>query len=191
MDADKLIPSPGLARKTRARIDLLERQVCLICNSLARRTSIRHFFSIVSRLGDGVFWYLLMLSLPFLYGLPGLTVSLQMVVCGMLGLSIYKWLKARTLRERPFAAHPDILCGTAPLDQYSFPSGHTLHAVLFTALAVNSFPALAFILLPFMALVALSRVVLGLHYPSDVAAGAAIGWLMAKIGLWLFSLAGA
>ncbi|TVQ27571.1 MAG: phosphatase PAP2 family protein, partial [Wenzhouxiangella sp.] len=117
----------------------------------------------------------------------GLTVSLQLVVTGMIGLSTYKWLKTRTVRQRPFAAHPDILCGTAPLDQYSFPSGHTLHAVLFTTLTLSTFPALAPILLPFMGLVALSRVILGLHYPSDVAAGAAIGWLIAQTGLWLFS----
>jgi undecaprenyl-diphosphatase len=37
------------------------------------------------------------------------------------------------------------------------------------------FPALAWILVPFTVLVAISRVVLGLHYPSDVLAGAAVG----------------
>ena len=54
----------------------------------------------------------------------------------------------------------------------SFPSGHTLHAASFTILALSSFPELGWLLVPFSSLVAVSRVVLGLHYPSDVAAGA-------------------
>jgi undecaprenyl-diphosphatase len=68
----------------------------------------------------------------------------------------------------------------APLDRYSFPSGHTLHAVCFTTLATSHVPGLAPVLLPFAALVAASRVVLGLHYPSDVLVGAALGASLAS-----------
>jgi membrane-associated phospholipid phosphatase len=66
----------------------------------------------------------------------------------------------------------------APLDEFSFPSGHTLHAVSFTIVALAYYPWLAPLLVPFTAGVALSRVVLGLHYPSDVlaATGIALGW---------------
>ena len=69
-----------------------------------------------------------------------------------------------------------------PLDRYSFPSGHTLHAVCFAWQAVAHFPALSWTLVPVAALIALSRVVLGLHYPTDVLAGAAIGALLAACG---------
>jgi undecaprenyl-diphosphatase len=72
-----------------------------------------------------------------------------------------------------------------PLDRYSFPSGHTLHAVSFTWQAVAHFPQLAWILIPLALLIALSRVVLGLHYPTDVIAGAAVGALLAAGGLAL------
>ena len=61
----------------------------------------------------------------------------------------------------------------------SFPSGHTLHAVTFSMIACAYFPALAVILVPFALLVAISRMVLGLHYPSDVLAGAALGLAIA------------
>jgi undecaprenyl-diphosphatase len=74
------------------------------------------------------------------------------------------------------------------LDRYSFPSGHTLHAVSFTTLAVSSFPELAWLLVPFAALIAASRVVLGLHYPTDVAAGALIGATLAVLSMVLFPL---
>ena len=72
----------------------------------------------------------------------------------------------------------------------SFPSGHTLHAVSFTVLATSSFPELAWLLVPFATLVAASRVVLGLHYPTDVAAGAIIGATLASLSMVLFPLVG-
>jgi undecaprenyl-diphosphatase len=58
---------------------------------------------------------------------------------------------------------------------YSFPSGHTLHAVAFTLVALAYWPWLAPLLVPFTLLTAASRVALGLHYPSDVLAGASLG----------------
>ncbi|MFP4516233.1 MAG: phosphatase PAP2 family protein, partial [Desulfovibrionales bacterium] len=69
--------------------------------------------------------------------------------------------------------------GTAPLDWYSFPSGHTLHAVSFTIVVMAYFPVLGLVLIPFSVLIALSRLVLGLHYPSDVLAGSCIGAMVA------------
>ncbi|MEK7737966.1 MAG: phosphatase PAP2 family protein, partial [Pseudomonadota bacterium] len=69
--------------------------------------------------------------------------------------------------------------------RFSFPSGHTLHAVSFTLVASAAYPVLAPSLWLYTALVALSRPVLGLHYPSDVLAGAAIGALLAQLVLAL------
>jgi undecaprenyl-diphosphatase len=110
-------------------------------------------------------------------------VAAQMTVTGIIGTALYRQLKGRLARERPYVAHPGIELGTAPLDRYSFPSGHTLHAVSFTILATAAVPELAPILVPFTLLVAASRVVLGLHYPSDVLAGALLGALLAGTSL--------
>ena len=84
------------------------------------------------------------------------------------------------MRQRPYLLHGGITLGTAPLDRCSFPSGHTLHAVAFTVVALAYYPQLAWLLIPFASFVAVSRVILGLHYPSDVVAGAVIGALLAR-----------
>jgi undecaprenyl-diphosphatase len=147
--------------------------------------SVRVPFRLVSRLGDGVFWYSVMLALIVTQGRPGLEVALRMLAAGVIGLVAYKLLKARTNRPRPYQVLGGIRAGIDPLDAFSFPSGHTVHAVAFTLIAVSHFPAVASVLVPFTLLVALSRVVLGLHYPSDVLAGAAVGNLVAQAVLAL------
>jgi undecaprenyl-diphosphatase len=161
------------------RIDLAERSLCLRINRGCHRARVRSLFTVASRLGDGVFWYALMASLALVGGDAGVRVALQMAVAGLVGTALYRVLKQRLVRERPFMSHAGILRGAAPLDRYSFPSGHTLHAVCFTAVVISSYPGLAWVLAPFTLLVAASRVVLGLHYPTDVAAGAVLGALLA------------
>jgi undecaprenyl-diphosphatase len=161
------------------RVAALDAALCQRINRACGYPSARCFFAVISWLGNGKFWYAMMLLLPFVFGLPGLEVSVHMALCGVLGVVVYKLIKHTTHRPRPYVAHADIVLGAAPLDQFSFPSGHTLHAVMFTIIMVSAFPQLGWILLPFTLLVACSRVVLGLHYPTDVLLGAAIGVLLA------------
>ncbi len=99
--------------------------------------------------------------------------------------TIYRILKHGTSRPRPYQVVPAIAAGATPLDAYSFPSGHTLHAVAFTMVAASHYPALAGLLALFTALTAASRVVLGLHYPSDVAAGGLVGCAIAGASFWI------
>lgn len=157
------------------RFDRLEQSACVVINRASRYASVRRFFTVISRLGDGVFWYLLMLAFA-IQSAHGTRIALQMAVGGAISLALYKQLKQSLVRERPYVSHAGIELGTAPLDRYSFPSGHTLHAVCFTTVACKHVPELAPVLLPFTALVAASRVILGLHYPTDVAAGATLGF---------------
>ncbi|MAM88760.1 MAG: phosphatase PAP2 family protein [unclassified Hahellaceae] len=168
-----------------SRIDQLEINSCLRMNGYCRKLPLKRFFVRVSRLGDGLAWYLLMLLLPVLFGLHGLQVSASMALTGLVCTIIYKTLKGSLVRTRPFLNSPDILCGTAPLDRYSFPSGHTMHAVCFCTMLVYFFPLLGMLVIPFTILVALSRVILGLHYPTDVIVGALLGAGLAYLGIVL------
>lgn len=159
--------------------------LCLRFNRANRLRSIGRLFGVISRLGDGVFWYGLMLALLLWEKAMAVVPVMHMAAAGLVCTLLYKWLKAKILRPRPFEFYRNIILSVPPLDKYSFPSGHTLHAVAFTLVALGYYPSLAVLLVPFTLLVAASRMVLGLHYPSDVLAGAAIGAVVGGASFWL------
>lgn len=152
-------------------------------NRAADHHAILALLALVSRLGDGMLWYTLMLTLPFTAGREGRACATQMAIAGLMCVLLYWVLKRWAARPRPFVTCADIRLCIRALDRYSFPSGHTLHAVAFTLILVDHFPSVGWALWPFTLLVALSRVALGLHYPSDVAAGAVIGGGVAALVL--------
>lgn len=165
------------------QINRWDMELCVFCNRRSRNFTLRYLFRCVSRLGDGIFWYALMAGLLLRYQTAALPAVLHMLAVAAIGTLIYKFIKGKTLRPRPFNVYPAIVCMGKTLDQFSFPSGHTLHAVAFSSIAVSYFPTLIWLVAPFAFLVALSRPILGLHYPSDVLAGAALGGLLALASL--------
>ena len=180
---------PHTAPRRRPRLLRREGRWCRHANALGRMNGCRAYFATISRLGDGVFWYGLMGAMVLLDGMQGLRASAHLAAVGVVSLLLYKGLKRWTRRPRPFSADRHIRAWVAPLDEFSFPSGHTLHAVAFTIVALAYYPMLAWLLIPFTASVALSRVVLGLHYPSDVLAATGIGSVLAIGSLWLLPMA--
>jgi undecaprenyl-diphosphatase len=168
-----------------ARADAAEYRLCRRLNQGAAFPVPRRIFQAASRLGDGVIWYVLMMALPLIYGRQALRPAVVMALTGALGVAVYKLLKRAFVRERPFIAYATIDPAMAPLDRYSFPSGHTLHAVSFALQASVHFPQLAWVLMPLALTIAASRVVLGLHYPTDVLAGAILGASLGALGLSL------
>ena len=103
---------------------------------------------------------------------------LDLVACNLV-------LKPLIGRVRPFAVNPDVLLLIAPPGDASFPSGHTAasFAAVFALRTAGSplwKPALVL-----AAVIALSRLYLYVHWPSDVLGGAllgaAVGWAGAKL----------
>jgi undecaprenyl-diphosphatase len=160
---------------TFTRLRRADEWLCLRLNAALRYQALLLLFRAVSWLGNGIFWYALMLAALVRHGREAALPVLHMIFVGAVCTATYGMVKRGTLRPRPYQALPAVAPGAPPLDAFSFPSGHTLHAVAFTMVASAYWPALAGLLVAFTLLTAASRVVLGLHYPSDVLAGAAIG----------------
>lgn len=163
-----------------------EHQWCLRANTWAEQTWVRRYFQIVSRLGDGIAWYLLGAVIVMAEGAQGVPAISHLLVMAVTTSLLYRYLKKWTKRPRPFANDNRIHVWTAPLDEFSFPSGHTLHAVSFTLVTLAYYPMLAAVLVPLAISIALSRVVLGLHYPSDVFAATVIGSVLVWGSFFIF-----
>ncbi|MBN7798721.1 phosphatase PAP2 family protein [Parahaliea mediterranea] len=153
------------------------------------RRMVRPLARALSRSGDGY----LHLLVPALLALLGARdVGLFALLLGtalLLERSLYWSLKNSLKRRRPQDAVPGFRSLITASDQFSFPSGHSSAAFLLaTALVlVYGGPVVAMYL--WASAVALSRVVLGVHFPGDTLAGATMGASCALLVASLLGLA--
>jgi undecaprenyl-diphosphatase len=130
-----------------------------------------------TRFGDGWGWAALVPVLAAA-GDPGRCALVAGLSAAAVSIAAFTVLKHAIQRPRPCEVEPHPLFHVRPQDRFSFPSGHTMAACAATSVLALQFPPLA----PLLALLALaigaSRVVLGLHYVSDVVAGAVLGTLI-------------
>ncbi len=178
--------SPAARRANRARHKpttwpMRERALALWMHGAAAHLWALRLFEVVSRIGDGWIWYATIVLLPWFDHHSGASAAVRMVAVGSIDLVLYKIIKRIIARPRPYRACTQFRPCVKPLDEFSFPSGHTMHSVAFSVILTVYHPHLAPLVWPFTALLATSRVVLGLHYPSDVVVGAALGAVTAWI----------
>lgn len=142
---------------------------------LRRHGWLTMIFLGASRLGDGPLWWSCGLVLLVVGGPAGRLAVLAAALAVGASIILFMGLKQLICRPRPCATWPDLPCLLAPPDRFSFPSGHTMTAFAAASAISGLLPVAAPLLLPAAVLVGASRVFLGLHYPSDVLAGALIG----------------
>lgn len=130
---------------------------------------------VASRAGDGWLWGTIGLVILLFGGADRFLAIESAGAAVMAGFAAFIVLKQITGRERPLTVEAHCWASLLPPDRFSFPSGHTITAFA-VAVAIGWFYPSLLIGLIFCALsVAASRILLGLHYLSDVIAGIAIG----------------
>ena len=143
---------------------------------------------LATRGGDGWMWYALGAILLVLGGEHRFLALGAGATAAAAGIFIFRSLKHTSRRKRPCEIEPHCWASILPPDKYSFPSGHSITAfgIAFTVGAF--YPELQSPLIVLALLVAGSRIILGMHFLSDVIAGSAIGAAVGYASYHLFAL---
>jgi undecaprenyl-diphosphatase len=152
--------------------------------SARRRDALSRFMLAATRIGDGYLWAAIGF-LMLLFAGHGAQVFGQMALAFGVELSVYKLVKKNACRQRPFVKFPSIINLVQPPDEFSFPSGHTAAAFVTATVVGASVPVLLAPLVLLALVIGTSRVYLGVHYPSDVLAGMALGICSGVAGMML------
>jgi undecaprenyl-diphosphatase len=141
-----------------------------------------------TRSGDGWLWYALGLIL-IVYGGERRWLAIGAgTFAAAAGVFMFRTLKHASRRKRPCEVEPHCWASILPPDKYSFPSGHSITAFA-VAISIGLFyPQLEICLLIAASLIAASRIILGMHFLSDVIAGSAIGILLGFASFHVFVL---
>jgi len=165
----------AIAKTLWGHIDKRDQRVMRRLNSWRAPRWIRFWMLAATRMGDGWLWYSLGAILLAVGGSRGYTAVGAAGCAAILGIFVFKGLKKVSHRPRPCEVHPHCWAKVLPPDQFSFPSGHTMTAFSIALVVSYFYPTLEWPLY-FLALsIGLSRIVLGMHFLSDVLAGALIG----------------
>ncbi|MFM8320533.1 MAG: phosphatase PAP2 family protein [Chloroflexota bacterium] len=143
---------------------------------------LRRLAIVFAHSGDSWFWGL-GLGLVILFGSPAWRYRALVLLLATGGLAVLVLaIKFSVRRSRPQGEWGAIYRKTDP---HSFPSGHAARAVMLAALAAGLGPGwFGALLIAWAPLVVLARVAMGVHYLSDVLAGALLG-LLAGAAIWL------
>jgi undecaprenyl-diphosphatase len=145
------------------------------------------FFSIITDVNKWYIAYIILVGIAFFKGgrLGKIAVIGLILLIVFTDQTGYRILKDFFERVRPCNVLTDVITPVGCAGGFSFPSNHALNNFAAAVFLLRLFPAYKWIFLIVAALVSISRIYLGVHYPSDVLGGAIIG---AAFG-YLFSIA--
>jgi undecaprenyl-diphosphatase len=135
------------------------------------------FFSLITSVNNWYIAYVILLGISWTKGgkrgkIAFIGVILLIIASDQTG---YRLLKELFARPRPCDILNDVITPVGCTGTYSFPSNHALNNFAAAFFFYKLFPKLKWVLFITAGLVAISRVYLGLHYPSDIIGGALIG----------------
>ena len=171
-------------------IDRRDRRLMRRVNRWHAPRWIRVWALCATRGGDGWLWYAMGLVILVAGGGRRFAAVGAAALAAGLGIALFLRLKKAAGRKRPCAIEAHCWATLLPPDQFSFPSGHTITAFAVSVALSCFYPEMAIGLLFCASSIAASRILLGMHFLSDVVAGAAIGTSVAWGAVWLVRLAG-
>jgi undecaprenyl-diphosphatase len=156
-------------------------------NHRINHTVLDYLLYYITHLGGATFTLAVTLLIAIAAPNPWNITGIQAFVALALSHIPVAVLKKKYPRLRPYLVLPKTNICKNPLTDHSFPSGHTTAIFSVIIPFALAFPWLGIIVLPVGILVGLSRMYLGLHYPSDVLAGCALGSLTAflTVSFWV------
>jgi undecaprenyl-diphosphatase len=149
-----------------------------------RRPALRKTAIVLNHLGNGWLYPIVALGLFLLMGSRAWRVIAPTGLALAIAHSIYPLLKRYAARPRPIESDPAFVPVVAPLDAYSWPSGHCMTVTIaFTPIALE-FPATAPGLIVLVLSMAWARLAVAHHYPSDLICGILLGSAIALPLSW-------
>jgi undecaprenyl-diphosphatase len=139
----------------------------------------------MTRLGDGWLWYSIGLILLVFGGSQRFLAIGAAATAAAIGIFLFRSLKHASRRKRPCEIEPHCWSSILPPDKYSFPSGHSITAFAIAMSVGLFYTDLQAVLIVVALLIASSRIILGMHFLSDVLAGSIIGILL---GTWTYHM---
>jgi|SRR5882724_654040 len=165
----------AVARNLWAHIERRDHRVMRRMNRWRAPRWIRLWMIIATRMGDGWIWYGLGVMLLLFGGASRFAAVGSAGLAAITGIAVFKMLKRLSQRPRPCQIEPHCWATILPPDQFSFPSGHTMTAFSIALVVSFFYPAIEGPLFFLAISIAVSRVVLGMHFLSDVLAGVVLG----------------
>jgi len=148
---------------------------------------IRWWMLGATRAGDGWIWYMIGAVILLFGGHERVYAVAAGTAAALLSIGCFQAMKRVTGRKRPCEIEPHCWATVLPPDQFSFPSGHTMTAFAIAVALALFYPALSATLLFFAFSIAVSRVVLGMHFVSDVIAGMLVGAVLGFASYLVFA----
>lgn len=158
------------------------------CHGFTQLPRLATLSRLISRLGDGGLYLALGLTLALLEVQDGEAFLMAGLLAFAIELPLYLILKNTIKRDRPCHRFDNFNAFIIPSDKFSFPSGHAAAAFVFATVFSHFYPAMLELSYSIAVLIGLSRVMLGVHYPTDIAAGAVLGVSSAVMALSLYGI---